>query len=133
MKARDTQLKARLFELEQKRRQIADLGTMVNDFRRMAADLDHQIETEHQRTGIRDLSHFAYSSFAKAARQRRDNLLNSVNDLVAKIEAAQADLGRLEANLKTLAEPDEPVEERSRFSRRPSVRQRVHSAPKSGV
>jgi flagellar export protein FliJ len=133
MKARDSQLKARLFEFEQKRRQLTDLGAMVNDFRRMAADLDQQIETEHQRTGIRDYTHFAYSPFAKAARQRRDNLLNSVSDLIQRIEAARSDLEKLESNLKDMEQPAEPIEERARFSRRPTVRVRPGTQSKTDV
>ena len=131
MKPRESQLKNHLFELEQKRRKLADLGTMIADFRRMAADLDQQIEAEHQRTGVRDMNHFAYPPFAKAARQRRDNLLNSVADLVAKLDAARADLTTLETEVRTLEQPAEAVEERSRFSRRPSPRARPQGADKS--
>lgn len=133
MKARDSRLKARLFELEQKRRKLADLGGMVADFRRMAADLDQQIEAEHQRTGIRDHGHFAYSPFAKAARQRRDNLLSSAADLISKIEAARSDLSRLEGEMKEMEQPAEPVEERARFSRRPSPRVRLPQSTKTGA
>ncbi|MEE9359238.1 MAG: flagellar export protein FliJ, partial [Hyphomicrobium sp.] len=40
-------------------------------------------------TGVKDPAHFAYSTFARSAGQRRDNLRNSVAGLMAKLEAAQ--------------------------------------------
>ncbi len=131
MKPRDSLLKARLFELEEKRRKLGDLGSMIADFRRMAADLDQQIEAEHQRTGVRDVNHFAYPPFAKAARLRRDKLLNSVGDLVDKLDAARTELTEIEAEVKAIEQPIEAVEERSRFSRRPTSRARGHQGAKS--
>ncbi|GHA28137.1 flagellar export protein FliJ [Devosia pacifica] len=73
---------------------------MVADFERMATELDQQIEIEHQKTGISDVAHFAYSTFAKAAAQRRDNLLASANDMRHKLEAAQDALAEAVEDLK---------------------------------
>ncbi len=124
MKPRESQLRARQFEVEEKRQQAADLESMINDFRRMAADLDLQIESEHQKSGIRDVNHFAYPPFAKAARQRRDNLVTSVEDLMGKLEATKRDLAHIEEELKRSETAGERSEERQRFSRRPSSRSR---------
>ena len=55
----------------------------------MAADLDRQIAAEETRTGVKDPAHFSYSTFAKSASQRRDNLRASADGLKAKLEAAQ--------------------------------------------
>jgi len=72
----------------------------------MSAELDAQIASEERRTGITDTSHFAYSTFALAARQRRDNLVATVRDLddqreraAAAVAAAEADLAALVARL----------------------------------
>ena len=124
MKPRESLLRARQFEVEEKRQQVADLENMINDFRRMAADLDLQIEAEHQKSGIRDVNHFAYPPFAKAARQRRDNLLTSVEDLMDKLEATKRDFSALEEELRRTETAGERSEERQRFSRRPSGRSR---------
>ena len=104
MKSRDAVLRLKRFDVAEKRRKAADLEMMIRDFEVMAADLDRQIATEEDRTGVRDLSHFAYSTFAKAARARRDNLRTSVEDLMAKLNNAKravdeslADLAKLEA------------------------------------
>jgi flagellar protein FliJ len=124
MKPRESLQRARQFEVEEKRQQVADLESMINDFRRMAADLDQQIEAEHHKSGIRDVNHFAYPPFAKAARQRRDNLTTSVEDLMGKLEATKKDLVGLEEELRLSETAGDRSEERHRFSRRPSGRTR---------
>lgn len=92
------------FEAHEKARKVADLEAMIREFETMADDLDRQIATEEERTGVRDAKHFAYSTFAKAARQRRDNLQQSVDGLRAKLDlalverdVAAEDLARAEA------------------------------------
>ena len=104
MKSRDSALRAKRFDADEKGRKAADLDLMIRDFENMAGDLDRQISTEEERTGVRDKLHFAYSTFAKAAAQRRDNIVNSVLDLRDKLEAARkehelalAELHRVEA------------------------------------
>jgi hypothetical protein len=89
MKTRDATLRAKRFELTEKARKVASMEAMVADFEHMASDLMRQIAAEEERTGIRDAAHFAYSTFAKAARLRRGNLLDSVADLKAKLDAAR--------------------------------------------
>jgi hypothetical protein len=65
------------FQMEDRRRQVGQIETMIEEFGRMIGDLDHEIAAEHRRTGIDDEKHFAYSTFARAARQRRANLQTS--------------------------------------------------------
>ncbi len=89
MKSRDTALRLRRFEADDKARKVSDLEHMIRDFETMAIDLDRQIQAEEERTGVRDTTHFAYSTFAKSAAQRRDNLKSSAAELMQKLEAAQ--------------------------------------------
>ena len=103
MKPRDATLRLKQFEAAEKARKVAAMETMVLDLEQVAADLARQIAAEEERTGIKDPAHFAYSTFAKAAAQRRANLLTSVADLRAKLararrdhEEAVLDLGKLE-------------------------------------
>ncbi|GGA57671.1 flagellar export protein FliJ [Pelagibacterium lentulum] len=101
MKSKSASLiRLKKFQVDEKRRQVMQIEAMVADFQRMAAELDQQIEIEHQKTGISDMAHFAYSTFAKAAMTRRDNLLNSANDMREKLEAAQDDLAEAIEELK---------------------------------
>jgi hypothetical protein len=91
MKPRDAALKAKRFEVSEKARKLASLESMIRDFEVMASDLTRQITAEEERTGLKDPAHFAYSTFAKAAAQRRGNLLVSVSDLRAKLDVARRD------------------------------------------
>ena len=101
MKSRSESLiRLKKFQVDEKRRQVAQIEMMVADFERMASELDQQIEIEHTKTGISDVAHFAYSTFAKAALTRRDNLLNSANDMKGKLEAAQDSLAEALEELK---------------------------------
>ncbi|MEM1370642.1 MAG: flagellar export protein FliJ [Pseudomonadota bacterium] len=89
MKARETTLRLKKFEVDEKARKVADLEMMIREFEQMASDLDRQIRAEEERTGVKDRAHFAYSTFAKSAATRRDNLMSSAGELREKLEAAQ--------------------------------------------
>jgi flagellar protein FliJ len=77
------------FDYEEKRQQVNDLELMIADFRRMANDLDQQIKVEQQTSGISDVNHFAYPTFARAAMTRRDNLRSSVAELERRLDLAR--------------------------------------------
>ena len=107
MKSREALVQLARFKVEETRKKIADLEVMVRDFELMAGDLDRQIEVEHERTGVRDINHFAYSTFAKAAAQRRANLRASVDDLKAKLDVARAEHDNAQAEMRKHEHPDE--------------------------
>lgn len=91
MKSRETALRLKRFEADEKARKVANLADMIREFEIMASDLDRQVKAEEERTGIKDPAHFAYSTFAKSAGQRRNNLLASVAELKEKHAAAARD------------------------------------------
>jgi len=99
MKSRENQVRLRQFQVNEKGRQLNQLDTMIAEFDRMANELDLQIAAEEKKAGITDINHFAYPTFAKAARQRRDNLKNSQVDLRQQRDAAEAALAEAEAEL----------------------------------
>jgi hypothetical protein len=99
MKSRDSQVRLKLFQVNEKRRQVLQLDMMLADFERMAGELENQIGSEERKSGITDINHFAYPTFAKAARQRRDNLVVSQRDLKTQREAAAANLTLAEEEL----------------------------------
>jgi hypothetical protein len=72
---------------------------MIAEFERMAVELEAQIIAEEKKAGITDINHFAYPTFAKAARLRRDNLRNSQSDLAQQRSTAESLLGEAEAEL----------------------------------
>ncbi|MBF0678854.1 MAG: flagellar export protein FliJ [Devosia sp.] len=115
MKSRSESLiRLKKFTVDEKRRQVMQIEMMVADFERMAAELDQQIEIEQNKTGISDVAHFAYSTFAKAALQRRDNLLASANDMRGKLETAQDELAEALEDLKKVELLDQREHQRER-------------------
>jgi hypothetical protein len=108
MKPRDTALRLKRFEANEKARKLASIETMIVDFEHMALDLTRQIAAEEERTGLKDPAHFAYSTFAKAAAQRRANLQTSVADLRVKLDVAKREHEEAVMELRKL----EPVEAR---------------------
>ena len=78
-------------EFERKSRYLEDIQRTIREFEEMAADLERQVRIEEDRTGVRDRSHFSYSTLAEAAAQRRDNLRQSVQQLREKLAAVVTD------------------------------------------
>ncbi len=99
MKSRESAIQLKQFEIEEKSRRVGQIETMIEEFTRMINDLEHEIAAEQRRTGIEDEKHFAYSTFARAARQRRDNLNMSIEGLKGQLETAKAALDLAETEL----------------------------------
>jgi flagellar export protein FliJ len=99
MKSRENLVRLKRFQVNEKRRQMLQLDMMIAEFDRMANELDIQIAAEERKSGITDISHFAYPTFAKAARLRRDNLKNSQSDLAQQKKAVETLLAEAEAEL----------------------------------
>jgi flagellar export protein FliJ len=102
MKSREGLVRLKRFQVDEKRRQVAQIETMIAEFERMARELNEQIVVEQERSGIRDTAHFAYPTFAKAAMQRRDNLLASANELKEQLAAASRECTEAEEDLQKL-------------------------------
>ena len=99
MKSRENLVRLKQFQVSEKRRQLMQPDMMIAEFDRMATELEVQILAEEKKAGITDINHFAYPTFAKAARLRRDNLKNSQFDLAQQKSAAEAILAEAEAEL----------------------------------
>src|SRR5664279_1304581 len=67
MKSRETLIRLKKFQVDEKRRKVAQIEAMIAEFDRIAAELDREIKTEQERAGIHDPAHFAYPTYAKAA------------------------------------------------------------------
>jgi flagellar export protein FliJ len=114
MKTRDTLLRLKRFQLDERRRRVAQIETMIAEFQRMSADLDREIAAEEAKAGISDPAHFAYPTYARAATQRRDNLRRSAHDLHDQLNDAKAQLGEAFEELKKV----EVLEDRERSAER---------------
>ena len=100
MKSRDTLLRLKRFQVDEKRRKLSQIETMVAEFERMATELDREIASEEARAGIADRTHFAYPTYARAAFQRRDNLIQSADEMRGQLEAARLELEEAFEDLK---------------------------------
>lgn len=98
MKSRESLVKLKSFQLGEKRRQLDQIRTMMAELERMRAELEYQIVSEEKKAGITDTNHFAYPTFAKAARKRAENLQGSIREL--KIQQDAAELSMEEAELE---------------------------------
>lgn len=114
MKSRDTLIRLKRFQVDEKRRQVAQIETMLAEFARMAADLDREILAEQERAGIHDVAHFAYPTYARAAMQRRDNLKQSADELAGQLEDARSQLAEAFEELKKIEQLEERDGQRER-------------------
>jgi flagellar export protein FliJ len=114
MKSRETLIRLRKFQVDEKRRRTAQIETMIAEFDRMCGDLEREIKTEQDRAGIHDPAHFAYPTYAKAAMQRRDNLKRSADELKGQLEEARAQLAEAFEELKKVELLDERDQARER-------------------
>jgi flagellar protein FliJ len=116
MKSRVSVIRLKKFQVDEKRRKVEQIEAMIAEFERIAADLDREIQAEQDRTGIHDPMHFAYSTYAKAAIGRSENLKRSSEELVGQLERAQAALRDSFEELKKLELLDERDQVRERTS-----------------
>ncbi|EJF86244.1 hypothetical protein [Candidatus Bartonella washoeensis] len=100
MKPRESLVRLKMFQVRGKRREIAQLEMMIAEFERMVLELEAQIMNEERKSGNSDVHHFAYSAFARAARQRRDNLINSIRDLQLQKINAEVALHEIDTELQ---------------------------------
>ena len=107
MKSRETLIRLKKFQVDEKRRKVAQIETMIAEFDRIATELDREIKTEQERAGIHDPAHFAYPTYAKAAIVRRENLKRSADELKAQMDDAKAALGEAFEKLKKVEMLDE--------------------------
>jgi len=92
MKSRDSLIRLKRFQVDDHRRRIAKIELMINEFSRMVVELDREIVSEESKSGITDPAHFAYPTYARSDRSRRDNLKQSVEELNGQITEVRAKL-----------------------------------------
>ena len=107
MKSRETLIRLKKFQVDEKRRKVAQIEAMIAEFDRIAGELDREIKLEQDRAGIHDPGHFAYPTYAKAAIARRENLKRSADELKTQLDDAKAVLGEAFEELKKVEMLDE--------------------------
>ena len=114
MKSRETLIRLKKFQVDEKRRKAAQIEGMIAEFERMATDLEREIKSEQDKANIHDPSHFAYPTYAKAAMQRRENLTRSADELRIQLEDAKSHLAEAFEELKKVELLDERDQARER-------------------
>src|ERR1700694_1388286 len=107
MKSRDTLIRLKKFQVDERRRKVMQIEAMIAEFERMGGDLEREIKAEQERAGIHDPAHFAYPTYAKAAIGRRENLKRSADELKTQLEDAKVALGEAFEELKKVELLDE--------------------------
>lgn len=124
MKSRDTLIRLRRFQVDEKRRRVTQIEMMMADFQRMAVELDREVAHEEARAGISDTGHFAYPTYARAAATRRDNMRQSAIALEGQLSEAKAELGEAFEDLKKV----EILDDRERSAERAAEAVREQAA-----
>jgi flagellar export protein FliJ len=114
MKSRETLIRLKKFQVDEKRRKVSQIETMIAEFERMATELEREIKVEQDRANIHDPSHFAYPTYAKAAMQRRENLKRSADELKGQLSDAKDALAEAFEELKKVELLDERDQMRER-------------------
>lgn len=114
MKSRETLIRLKKFQVDEKRRKVSQIETMIAEFERMAGELEREIKVEQDRANIHDPSHFAYPTYAKAAMQRRENLKRSADELKGQLSDAKDALAEAFEELKKVELLDERDQMRER-------------------
>ena len=114
MKSRETLIRLKKFQVDEKRRKVMQIESMIAEFERMAGDLEREIKIEQERAGIHDPAHFAYPTYAKAAIGRRENLKRSADELKGQLNDAKDALSEAFEELKKVELLDERDQVRER-------------------
>jgi len=99
MKSRDTVIRLKRFQVEEKRRRVRQIEMMTAEFTRMTTELDREIALEEKRAGI-----------------RRDNLKSSIAELMIQHQEAKGALDDAQAELQKY----ESIEGREKTAERAS-------------
>jgi flagellar export protein FliJ len=100
MRNRDSLIRLHRFQVDEKRRKLAELELMLEEFRARERELEAQVLAEQKKAGISDVAHFAYPMFAKSVIRRRQNILNSIEDIERQLVVAKDELAGAFRELK---------------------------------
>lgn len=100
MRNRDSLIRLHRFQVDEKRRKLAELELMAQEFRARERELEAQVQAEQKKAGISDVAHFAYPMFAKSVIRRRQNILASIEGIERQLDSAKEELSDAFRELK---------------------------------
>jgi lipopolysaccharide biosynthesis regulator YciM len=109
VRAREWEAKLRLyaFQLEETRRQVADIELMIADFSRKREELEMAVKMEERQAGVEDPKDVRYPLAALDMRKRHENLGHSIKDLEKQLEIAIKRVEEAQEELDTAHEQAE--------------------------
>lgn len=117
MKSLDTLIRLQKWQLDEKRRQLADLRQMQADLTASIGRLDEDIANEAVLAKKDPSLGATFGVFAQAASDRRGVLIGSLRDLEGQIEIAETEINASFAELKKIEVTKENREARLRKTR----------------
>lgn len=88
------------WKLDEKRREVADLLSIHDDFMAQLAKLEVQMAREREVAGENQDVSFSYANYLQAAKLRQANLNSSLEDLQKQIDVAEDELAEQFQELK---------------------------------
>jgi flagellar FliJ protein len=82
-------IRLKTIQAEKHHRAIAQIQKAITDLELLANNLNREIRAEEARTRNHDPAHFSYPTFAKAAIQRRNNLMQSIDKLKIQLDSTK--------------------------------------------
>lgn len=100
MKSRDTLIKLHRFRADDAKSKLAGLESIKADLERKSHELDSHLSEEARRATENDIGRFAYPSFARSIRERKDNIAQSIAEIDRSIAEARIALHEAFQELK---------------------------------
>ena len=79
MKSRETLIRLKKFQVDEKRRRVTQIEGMIADFQRMSVDLEREIQTEQERAGINDPGYRRHASPYRALYLIPSNRISAIS------------------------------------------------------
>ncbi len=93
-------IRVQKWKLDEKRREVTDLENLLANFNAQLTKLNNEQVKEQQLASSDPEASLLYANYAKAAKIRRENLMNSVEDMEEKIEVAREEMAEVFQELK---------------------------------
>lgn len=113
MKGLTTLIRLHRWQLDEKRRQLADLERLLTDLKSQSERLEAEVQSE-QRAAESDEGRYAYPGYAAAVVDRRENLTRSMVEVEVSIEAAREEVAAIFEKVKTYEQAERRQQERAR-------------------
>ncbi len=100
MKSRGTLIKLHRFRADEAKTKLAGLEAIRADMGRKIAELDSHLSEEGRRATENDIGRFAYPSFARSIRERKEKLAASIAEIERSIAEARIEVQEAYQDLK---------------------------------